>query len=73
MVVCQIIEHMKSTLLNDGIECFFVMEGGVLKYSRYGYKGVSIKGQNVGFTAKKLQERLSRGKELRASQKMSIK
>lgn len=70
---CKSLEHLQSILLNDGIECFFGMEDGMLKYSSYGYKGVSIKGQNVGFTAKKLQAQLSKGKELRESQKMSIK
>lgn len=57
---CNTPEDMERRLKEKGIECKYTVEGGKLKYSSYSYQGVPIKGQDVGFTAKQLQQRLDK-------------
>lgn len=51
---CRTPEDLEQRLKRKKIDCKFAMEEGTLKYSSYIYKGVPIKGQDVGFTAKQL-------------------
>lgn len=53
-------EDMERRLSEKGIECRFKSEEGKIKYSSYGYQGVSIKGRDVGFTARQLQANLDK-------------
>lgn len=48
------------------------MEEGKLKYSSYCYKGVPIKGQDVGLSAKQLQARLDKNLLVSQNQKVKI-
>ncbi|MCF2489688.1 relaxase/mobilization nuclease domain-containing protein [Dyadobacter sp. CY347] len=52
---CSSPEDLERQLKEKGIECKFTVEEGRLKYSSYSYRWVPIKGQDVGFTAKRLQ------------------
>ncbi|SDF96352.1 Relaxase/Mobilisation nuclease domain-containing protein [Dyadobacter soli] len=61
---CRTCEDLECRLNKNGIECNFLVQNGKLKYSSYRYKGVSIKGQDVGFTAKQLEAKF---REIRTS------
>jgi len=52
-------EALEGQLRERGIECKFTLQEGRLKYSSYCYKGVPVKGQDVGFTSEQLQRRLT--------------
>ncbi|QRR02624.1 relaxase/mobilization nuclease domain-containing protein [Dyadobacter sandarakinus] len=51
-------EDLERQLIDKGIECKFAMEDGKLKYTSYHYSGISLKGQDVGFSARQLQNLL---------------
>lgn len=55
---CKSPDELERRLKENGIECKFTVEEGKLKYSSYWYRGVPIKGQDVGFTAKHIQGKL---------------
>jgi hypothetical protein len=55
---CKSPEELERRLNDKGIECKFTLEAGKIKYSSYSYQGVPIKGQDVGFTAKQINQRL---------------
>lgn len=59
---CSSIDDLQKVLESNGISCKFKIEGGRLKSSSYQYQGVNIKGQDVGFTSKKLNEVLGENK-----------
>lgn len=69
---CKSSMELEIQLREMGIECKFVVEDGRLRYSSYGYNGASIKGQDVGFTAKQLQIRLDKNSNLRPQKKRYI-
>ncbi|GGM72972.1 hypothetical protein GCM10010967_00530 [Dyadobacter beijingensis] len=56
---CRTLEDLRRRLRESGIECKFTFDAARLKYSSYHYKGVHVKGQDVGFTAKNLEILLS--------------
>ena len=52
---CKSSKELERQLKEMGIECKFMLDEGRIKYSSYKYQGVSIKGQDVGFSAKQVQ------------------
>jgi hypothetical protein len=69
---CKSPEELERRLKEKGVECKFTVQEGELKYYSYSYQGVPIKGQDVGFTAKQLQMRLSNNQQIRKSQTKQI-
>lgn len=61
---CKTLEDLEHRLKEKGIECNFTVEAGRLKYSSYSYKDVPIKGQDVGFTAKRLSLKMGKNREI---------
>lgn len=57
---CKTSDDLERRLHEKGIECTFLVEKGALRSSSYRYKGVRIKGQDVGFTAKQLQAKFEK-------------
>jgi hypothetical protein len=57
---CKTYEELVTRLRKMGIECSFNVVDGKVKGSSYSYEGVTIKGQDVGFTAKELQNMLNK-------------
>ncbi|GGC14948.1 relaxase/mobilization nuclease domain-containing protein [Dyadobacter sediminis] len=66
-------EDMERRLKEKGIECRYKIEEGRLKHSSYSYQNVPIKGQDVGFTAKHLQDRLDKNQEIRKEHLQQVK
>lgn len=62
---CKRPEELEEQLKSKGIECRFTVEAGMLKSSSYSYRGVQIKGQDVGFSAKLLQTKLNDNRQMR--------
>lgn len=57
------VHELKRALEEKGITCNYKVEDDKLTSSSYQYDGVNIKGQDVGFTARKLNEELLKNKE----------
>jgi hypothetical protein len=57
---CRTPEDLEQRLKEKGIECKFKVDEGKIRFSSYSYQGVPIKGQDVGFTAKRLQTELEK-------------
>ncbi|WP_026629431.1 relaxase/mobilization nuclease domain-containing protein [Dyadobacter alkalitolerans] len=55
---CKTLEDLERRLKEKGIDCKFTMEKGRLKYSSYNYQGMPVKGQDVGFVAKQINQLL---------------
>ncbi|MGX5858595.1 relaxase/mobilization nuclease domain-containing protein [Dyadobacter jiangsuensis] len=70
---CKSPEELERRLKEKGIDCKFTLEEGKIKYSSYSYKGVPIKGQDVGFTAKQLQNGLNNGAGRHKNPKQQLK
>lgn len=60
---CKNPEELERQLNDKGVDCKFTVVDGRFKYSSYSYRGVSLKGQDVGFTSKVLQNRLDKNFE----------
>jgi hypothetical protein len=69
---CTSVENLRLWLNEKGIGCKFTMKEGSLKYSSFSYKGVAIKGQDVGFTAKMLQRQIDHIVEREIKKKVAI-
>ena len=70
---CKSPEELEQHLKKKGIECKFTVQEGKLKYSSYRYQGVAIKGQDVGFTAKRLQIQLSDSQQNKKLQRKRLR
>jgi hypothetical protein len=57
---CKTIEDLEWRLNAMGIKCIFSKKAGKLEYSSYMYQDTTLKGQNVGFTARQVQARLDK-------------
>ena len=71
---CKTFEELERRLKEKGIECHLTVVEGRVKYTSYTYQGMSIKGQDVGFSAKTLETSLIKNQQTRQSQnkRMSI-
>lgn len=57
---CKTFGDLELRLKEKGVECKYSLDEGRLKSTSYCYQGVPITGQDVGFTANKLQDSLVR-------------
>lgn len=55
---CKTPEDLERQLEDRGIGCKFTVEDGQLRYTSYNYMGMSLKGQDIGFSARHLQNML---------------
>lgn len=53
------LEELEFRLSETNIRCKFILEGGSLRFSSYHYAGKHLKGQDVGYSSKKLASALA--------------
>ena len=69
---CDSLEEFERRLMENSIACNFTIQSGQLKYSSYSYRGMSVRGQDVGFTATNIQKILDRRLEVKKTCKQAL-